>query len=441
MALSAAIIGGGISGLASALRVANLGHRVTLIEGENFLGGLGTTFPYGGDHLERFYHCILPDDTALLAFIRELGLEDDLLWRATHMGFMYQRQIYPLNTAIDLLRFSPLTFAERVRLGLMGLKARNQGASVELDGVTAEHWVRGMVGDRVFDILWKPLLSAKIGDHYPALPALWLSSRMSREKSSQKEVKGCLRRGYKSLIDAFAGALRERGVDIRFDTRVETIERDGEAMELIFANGQRETYDFVVSTSPLVQFQRMTKSLGIESRIADLKLDYQGVVSGVFLLDTPITKYYWMPFVDSGATAQGMIEMSNLVPLERSRSLYVTYLVNYTHRDTPLYQESDQEILKRYRADMNRLFPNPQRHIVDQYVFRAPFVEPIWTVNYGQARPPSSVIPGRLYLACTAQVYPRVNSWNSCCEVVEGMIPRLAAETATIEGLGQTAIA
>ena len=33
--------------------------------------------------------------------------------------------------------------------------------------------------------------------------------------------------------------------------------------------------------------------------------------------------------------------------------------------------------------------------------------------------PPTSVIPGRLYLACTAQVYPRVNSWNSCCEVVE----------------------
>src|SRR4249920_1367299 len=36
--LSAAVIGGGISGLASAAHVAALGTRVTLFEGEGFLG-------------------------------------------------------------------------------------------------------------------------------------------------------------------------------------------------------------------------------------------------------------------------------------------------------------------------------------------------------------------------------------------------------------------
>ena len=66
MGVHTAVIGGGISGLASALRVAALGQPVTLIESETFLGGLGTTFPYRGGHLERFYHCILPEDTALV---------------------------------------------------------------------------------------------------------------------------------------------------------------------------------------------------------------------------------------------------------------------------------------------------------------------------------------------------------------------------------------
>ncbi|MGH8602382.1 MAG: hypothetical protein ACREXR_06285 [Gammaproteobacteria bacterium] len=45
--------------------------------------------------------------------------------------------------------------------------------------------------------MWKPLLEAKIGDGYPGIPALWLSSRMSREKNTKREIKGCLNRGYR----------------------------------------------------------------------------------------------------------------------------------------------------------------------------------------------------------------------------------------------------
>jgi protoporphyrinogen oxidase len=286
-----------------------------------------------------------------------------------------------------------------------------------------------MVGKRAFEILWKPLLSAKIGDHYPALPALWLSSRMSREKSSQQEVKGCLIGGYRSLIDTFERVLRERGTEIRFRTRIRAIAREGEAMALVREDGVRERFDTVVSTSPLVQFQRMTEALALDPRLARLELDYQGVVSGVFLTRQPLTRYYWMPWVDSGVTAQGAIEMSNLVPLSRSNGLHVNYLVNYTHRGGELFRMSDADTLARYRGDLRHLFPEADASVVDQFVFRAPFVEPIWTVGYHALRPAPSVIPGRLYLACTAQVYPRVNSWNSCIEVVEEMMKQFAAET------------
>lgn len=432
MAQTAAVIGGGISGLASAVRLARLGFTVTLYEGETFLGGLGTTFPWRGGHLERFYHCILPNDDALLAHIRELGLGDTLLWRETRMGFMYQRKTYPLNTPMDLLRFSPLSFVERLRMGLMGIRARTHGLNPALDDVTAADWIRGMVGDRAFDVLWKPLLSAKIGDHYPALPALWLSSRMNREKNTKAEQKGCLRGGYRSLIDAFERRLREAGATLRLGVRAAAIEREaGGRMAVVLESGDRAAYDLVVATSPLPLFQRMTRSLGLDPRLADLKLDYQGVVSGVFLTREALTPYYWMPWVDSGATSQGAIEMSNLVPLERSDGLHVNYLVNYTHRDSALFQMSDADLLALYRRDLETLYPGAAAGIEETFLFRAPFVEPIWTVGYRQVRPPVTVIPGRLYLACTAQVYPRVNSWNSCCEVVEEMMRELSAHVAS----------
>jgi protoporphyrinogen oxidase len=430
MSVHTAVIGGGISGLASALRIAALGRPVTLIESETFLGGLGTTFPYRGGHLERFYHCILPEDTALVALIQDLGLGGELQWKRTRMGFMHQRRLYPMDSPLDLLRFSPLTLVERLRLGLMGLNVRRNGLTPGLDDVPVGDWIRSQVGDRAFEILWRPLLEAKIGDQYPGIPALWLASRMSREKNTGPEIKGCLTRGYRSLIDTIEARLRERGVEILFSTRVQAIERDGERMRLRFEDGATRTFDTVVATSPLPQFQRMTAGLGLPARFSELKLDYQGVVSGVFLLDRPLSPFYWMPIVDSGATTQGVIEMSNLVPLERSDGLYVTYLVNYTHRTSALFAKSDDEILALHRADLATLFPDAGRRVVDQFVFRAPFVEPIWTLNYRRACPPTTVIPGRLYLSCTAQVYPRINSWNSCCEVVENMMPEFIAHTA-----------
>jgi hypothetical protein len=126
-----------------------------------------------------------------------------------------------------------------------------------------------------------------------------------------------------------------------------------------------------------------------------------------------------------------------VVPLDRGQGLYVTYLINYTHRDSPLYRSSDAQILDGYRKDLAQLFPEAGRSIVDQFLFRAPFVEPIWTLGYRRVCLPTSVIPGRLYLACTAQVYPNVNSWNSCCEVVERMIPELERELAAAPSQAQ----
>ena len=424
-------MGGGISGLASAIRLSRLGHPVTLFESEPVLGGLGVTFPYRGGHLEKFYHCILPNDTALIELIKEVGLEDDLIWRQTGMGFMHRGRVYPMNTAGDLLRFSPLSIIDRLRLGLMGVRARYNGQAESLDEIPVDEWIRRQVGSRAFDVMWKPLLEAKIGDGYSSIPALWLSSRLSREKNTAKEVKGCLRRGYRSLVAAIEQTLERNGATIRLNTRIDAIERDGERM-VVRIGDERLSFDSVVATSPLIQFQKLTQSLELPDSIRSLELDYQGVVSAVFIMREPLTPYYWMPVVDSGATAQGIIEMSNLVPLTRSDGMYVTYLVNYTHRSGEYFARSEDELLAAYRADLERLFPDAAASIEDAFLFRAPFVEPIWPLGYRSKRPSSSVIPGRLYMASTAQVYPRVNSWNSCCEVVNELMDAFQADTADL---------
>lgn len=423
-----AILGGGISGLASARRLAQRGHRITIYEADERLGGLGGTFSHDGIELEKFYHCMLPADGALLAHVAELGLSDQLSWSPTGMGFRVGETTYPLNTPVDLLRFAPLGWVDRIRLGLLAVYARLAGTRGELDDVTAADFVRKIVGPRAFDLIWKPLLAAKIGDHYPALPALWLTTRMHREKNVSREEKGCLLGGYRSLIEAFAANLVAGGATLHTKCEIARLALEGDGVRVHFADGRSAQHDAVLSALPLPAFQRIAADCGLPREVAELSLDYQGVVSGVFLTDRPLTPYYWAPWVDCGTTSQGLIAMSRVVPTERTRGLHVHYLVNYTHRTSPLYGLSDAEMLARYEADLVRVHPEARGAIVGRHVFRAPFVEPMWTTGYAKRKPRHVVVPQRLHLVSIAQLYPRVNSWNACCEMVDEMVSEVAAD-------------
>ena len=87
--------------------------------------------------------------------------------------------------------------------------------------------------------------------------------------------------------------------------------------------------------------------------------------------------------------------------------------MNYIHRTDPLFNKPEHEILDSYIIGLKKLFPDLQdEDIVDRFLFRAPFVEPLYTVGYQKRKPPTVLIPGKLYMATTAQVYPDVTSWN-----------------------------
>src|SRR5207302_6694449 len=98
------VLGGGALGLAAALRLAEAGRRVTLIEREPQLGGLAAGFRVGPNHLEKFYHHIFRTDTTIIAFIRELGLDKRLIWGQPNTSTLSQGRIVSLGSIADLVR-------------------------------------------------------------------------------------------------------------------------------------------------------------------------------------------------------------------------------------------------------------------------------------------------------------------------------------------------
>jgi protoporphyrinogen oxidase len=144
------VIGGGIAGLTAALRLAQAGHEVTLWE-PGKLGGQAAVFPVAGTYLEIFYHHLFQSDTEIVALANELGAGDKLVWLPSNVGYFSGGKIYPFNGALDLLKFSPLPFFDRLRLGLVTAYLQKVKNWKRYESVTAHAWLERALGKRAYD--------------------------------------------------------------------------------------------------------------------------------------------------------------------------------------------------------------------------------------------------------------------------------------------------
>jgi protoporphyrinogen oxidase len=410
-----AVLGAGISGLTTAFRLAQAGHRVTLIEASGQLGGLGTFFEHDGRTFEKFYHCMLPSDGPLLALLDDLGLTSDIYWKPTTFAYADQRRIFSLNGALDLLRFSPLSFIDRLRVGLTGLYGR-LCSDKGLDDITTAQWLEKWSGRTAFKKFWQPMLEAKFGDRYPTVPALWFWTRFNREKGESKgECKGYIRGGYKRITDTFAIKLKELGVDLRLNTPIDQIDLTPDQRPTLTTATGTETFDQMIVTLPWPTFSKIASpALKAAAPNIDWSIDFQAVINHFLFLKRPLQKNYWLATPEPEYPFDGIVETSTLTDeSDRGPGRNVVYLTKYLHRTDPRFTQPEAEITSSWFAALQKLFPDLKESDIEaQHLFRAPFVEPIYTTGYLNRRPPEVLIPGRLHLATSAQVYPVVTSWN-----------------------------
>lgn len=427
-----AVLGGGISGLISSLRLAELGYRVTLLEGSDQLGGLGTFFEHENRTFERFYHCMLPSDGPLLTALDSLGLTSEIYWKPSSFAYAHAGQIYPLNTPKDLLSFRPLPFLDRLRVGITGAWGR-VCSDKGLDDVSTAEWLRGLSGRRAFSTFWQPMLEAKFGDSYDEVPALWFWTRFNREKGESKgEVKGYIRGGYKRITDVFRQRLAELGVTLRMQESIQQVDLDESGIPIIQTARGVLRADHLLITLPWPVIRHIVgERLQQTAAVPTWGIDFQGVINHVLFLRRPLTPHYWLATPEAHYPFDGVIETSTLTDeSDRGEGRHVVYLTKYLHRTDERYLQSDDAVKKEWLSALQRLFPDLKASDVEaDYLFRAPYVEPIYTRGYLKKRPPEILVPGRVSLATTVQVYPVVTSWNGSAiqvqRTLDQMLPSL----------------
>lgn len=413
------VIGAGFTGLAAAFDLARAGVPVTVLDADAHVGGLAGAFDTDGDRLDRFYHHWFTSDHEIMRLVDELGLSADITLRATATGVWYNDSLFRLSSPLDLLRFSALPFVDRIRLGLMIPRARMVRDWRALEGVTAADWLRKLGGDRVWRVMWEPLLKGKFGPYADTVSAVWFWNKLklrggSRGKKGEERL-AYFKGSFARLAEETAKAILAAGGEVRTNAPVTRLERRGADWVAQGPWGQ-VTGSAVIATPAPALVADMLEPAG-QATPDDLamlrRIPYLANLCLVLELDRALGSTYWTNVNDPGFPYVGVIEHTNFENAASYGGRHIVYLSKYLPETDALYRMTDDQVLQFSVPHLQRMFPAFQRDWVQRFhVWRAPWAQPVVERHYSTLIPPlQGLLPG-LYLASMAQIYPEDRGTN-----------------------------
>lgn len=424
MSPSSAVLGAGALGLTAALRLAQAGHRVTIIEREALPGGLASGFEVErGMWLERFYHHLFRSDTRAISMVEELGLGDRLVWKQPVTATLVGGALHQLDSPASLLRFSPLPMADRIRMGAALAALKSMPNPRLLEGRTAAAWTQRWMGRRAYDVIWEPLLRGKFGDAAPEIAMPWFWARVHDRTQSL----GYLRGGFQQLYDGLADAVRGAGGETRFGTSVSSVS-SGSGGLLVETDAGSERFDHVITTFAPRLTARLVPELPDAWRQRHEWGRSYGAHCLVLALDRPLTSAYWLNVNDPGYPFMALVEHTNYMPAEEYGGRHLVYLGNYRPMDDPLMTSPLETVLDEFLPHLERLNPAFDRSwLTDAWAFAAPFAQPIVTVDYADHIPPFRSPVRNLWVASMYQVYPHDRGQNYSIALAERLVSVITA--------------
>jgi hydroxysqualene dehydroxylase len=256
--MKAAVVGGGLAGIAAALELADQGAEVTLIEARSRLGGATFSVEREGLWLDNGQHVFLRCFTAYLGLLGRLGVADRVVLqerldipvlapggRSAHLR--RSGLPAPFHLAGAIARYGFLSAAERLRV----LPAARALARIDLDDPSldertfadwlADHGQSPRAIEALWDLITLPAVNLPAGEASLALGAMVFKVGLLDEASAADI-------GYAAVPlqqlhgDAAERALAEAGVEVRAKTRVRTLgEVEADAVVLAVPHDEAAT--------------------------------------------------------------------------------------------------------------------------------------------------------------------------------------------------------
>lgn len=432
--MTTAIVGGGIMGVSLGYFLSCAGVPVTIYEGSQTLGGLAgpLTLPDGVE-VDRFYHAILSSDEHLMGLCDELGLTGQLRFKPTGTLVYSGGRLVSMSGLLDFLRFPPLRFLDRLRLGLTVVAANRVKDWHELEHVPMRDWLVRLGGAEVFRRFWGPMLHAKFDGAVGDTPATWMWARLVRTRSTrtgvrQKETCGHLIGGYRTLLDAMAQRIRQAGGEIRLSTPVTRVVIEGGRVRGVDIGGAVVACDRAVVTMQAPVAARLVPDAPAAYRERLTGQRYLGIVCPLFVLDRPLTNVWTLNVADADALVTGVIETTSYIDPTFVGGHHLVYVPKYVAPGSPWLTAPDDDIQKAWSAALAKIAPGfadvKVRHCL---VHRERFVEPLHDAGAGERTLPFDAPVEGLHLCTTSQIYPALTNGESVTRHARQAAERLTA--------------
>jgi protoporphyrinogen oxidase len=402
-----AVLGAGPMGLAVAYQLAKDGHQPIVFEADDRVGGMTATFDFNGLGIERYYHFHCISDHAFLTLLDELKIQDKMQWVATKMGYWYQNRLQPWGNPMALLTFKGLSFSAKFRYGLHAFLSTKRTDWQPLDNVEATGWIKRWVGAEAYEVLWRRLFDYKFYDYTSNLSAAWIWSRIRRIGRSRyslfKEKLGYLEGGSQTLLDGLKAAIEANGGEVRLSTPASKVVIEGGRVTGVQTAAGFEAFDKVISTVPLPYVSRLMPDLPAKILEQFSALKNIAVVCVIAKLRKPLTENFWLNINDPDMDIPGLVEYSNLRPLDP----HVLYVPFYMPGEHPKYQDSDEVFLEKVRRYCMKINPQlVESDFIDMRASRYRYAQPICDPGYLDRLPPAALPIKGLWVADTSYYYP-----------------------------------
>ncbi len=366
---SAAIIGGGLAGLAAGCALADAGYVVTLFERRPYLGGRASSYehPGTGEVVDNCQHVLLGCCTNLLDFYGRLGVADKIRWfdQLTFIepggksGTLQPSFLpAPLHASPAFLNFPLLSLRDKIGIS-RAMLAVLTGVPAD-DGQDFLSWLRNHgQTQRAIDRFWSPVLVSALNEELDHVSVYYgaMVFRDSFLKSAQAGRMGIPTVPLSELYGVAAGYIRARGGKVHLRTGVEGFQQDGKRVCVRLADGE-EHFDYAISAVPFNGIARVLPEGAVSDELRNEAARFESSpITGIHLwFDREVTPLEHAVLLER--TIQWMFQKSKLLAGRASEPLAAgSYLELVVSSSKSLVEKQRGEIVGLALRELAEFFP------------------------------------------------------------------------------------